>query len=733
MKRFSIFALAAVAMFFVGCTKDIDTDITKEENIIRGELVKKTLIIEDTRVERDEASGKLTWSQGDQFKVVLLNDGTYTLDTNVYTVDHTTGTVEIPSNAVYVIYPSSIATAVEASTAKVDLNFTQFYTINTTPDAIFDWAAMKGTVDGDFVTFKNLMGYLKIPLTGNGTLNKLSVKSEIFNGFKPLSRKFKYDLTKENADFELLSSHNEAVAWVGAKFPKGLDLSTSPAVYLPVPANTYNDLVVIAETDNGATTIYANNSHTVSRSKIKPVASKAINVSEHTPSNPTLLSGTSGDPKMDYANTYIVPPTAGEYAFEAALSDGTSLAGGITAEIVWAEEAGMFYDFHYSPSDNVISFKTNGKEGNALIALSKNDAGTKCVIWSWLLWCTDAPETISIVGDNNATYKVMDRVIGATWHPTTLLTDQRAEKGWTEAYMMNASISSKDATDGCGLYYQYQNMIPYPRIKDIDATANESNPDGKSGHNLTNTRVAVQYGFHMYCQYWVSSAACATVSVDDNGQYRTAASYNLSYEYYAASNNAWCFTPLKGGTGKAEKTDSYARLWGGTSAPASPKDYKSTHDPCPAGYIIDNYSGLYHYLGANSPATKAGYVRNPQDNSEQLSGYKFYGMWLSGCTNSNGQAADLYTPCCSARTQTVCRTIGSYANMGYLYTYNTNGDGTTTFEYVQGGTTYTGYKASNNQFGESVNGKAIGSPWGGSSKKITNGQGYPVRCRKFGN
>ena len=101
MKRFSIFALAAVAMFFVGCTKDIDTDITKEENIVRGELVKKTLIIEDTRVERDEASGKLTWSQGDQFKVVLLNNGTYTLDTNVYTVDHTTGTVEIPSNAVY--------------------------------------------------------------------------------------------------------------------------------------------------------------------------------------------------------------------------------------------------------------------------------------------------------------------------------------------------------------------------------------------------------------------------------------------------------------------------------------------------------------------------------------------------------------------------------------------------------------------------------------------------------
>ena len=53
MKRFSIFALAAVAMF-VGCTKDFDTDVKVDDGIVRGELVEMSLVIEDTRVERDD-------------------------------------------------------------------------------------------------------------------------------------------------------------------------------------------------------------------------------------------------------------------------------------------------------------------------------------------------------------------------------------------------------------------------------------------------------------------------------------------------------------------------------------------------------------------------------------------------------------------------------------------------------------------------------------------------------
>ena len=438
------------------------------------------------------------------------------------------------------------------------------------------------------------------------------------------------------------------------------------------------------------------------------------------------------------ANTYIVPPTAGEYAFKATLCDGCELKGGVTAEIVWAEEAGMFYDFHYNPETNTISFKSNGKEGNALVTLSKHDFSGKTIVWSWLLWCTDAPETIAIVGDNGsgATYKLIDRVVGATWAPIGTLADERTSRNWNEPYMMNGSVSSKDATDGCGLYYQYQNMMPYPRIKDIDATENETK------ENRLNTRVAVQYGFHQYCQYWTASTVCGEVTVDDNGQFRTAASYNLSYMYYAG-NNAWCFTPLKGHNSSAanytQDHEGVYCLWGGITAVASDLTVKTTHDPCPAGYIIDNASGYYHYLGANSPNVIAGYVRNPENSDvhSATTGYKFYGMYITGGTNSKGEKADLYTPTCSNRNQTIVKTIGTYANMGYIYFYNTNN--VTEFTYTFDGTDYVGYWGANNQFGAAgkneagTAGAAISSPYGANFKKITNAQAYPVRCRKKGN
>ena len=728
MKKFSIFGLAA-AMLVVGCTKDIDTDIVKENGIVRGELVEMTLLLEDTRLGRD-AEGKLTWNEGDEVAVVLLNNGTYTLDTEKYAVDPATGGATVPSNSAFMIYPASLVTGVE-SNGVATLALPDVYTV-ANPAEVFDFNPMKGVVNGKYVSFKNLMGYVEVPVTGTGSLNSLTVKSEIMNGFKPLSKAATLDLANNLA--VTMSSTNTARAWVKVAFSTPVDLATSPVVYFPVPANTYANMALVAHTDKGATAIYANNSHTVALSTVKPVAGAAINVDQHTPATPTMLSGESGDPKMDYANTYIVPPTAGSYGFKAVLCDGCELKGGVSAEIVWAEEAGMVYDLNYNPETNVISFKTNGHEGNALVTLTKHDFTGKGVIWSWLLWCTDQPEVISIAGgdDPQNTYKVLDRVIGATWVPTTILADQRTEKGWTEQWMMNATISSQDATDGCGLYYQYQNMMPYPRIKNIDLLENETK------ENRINTRVAVQYGMHQYSQYWTTSSSCAEVTVDDNGQYRTAASQNLSYQY-AAGNNAWCYTPLMSHAGSVANftqtpEDGVYCLWGGSSAVVTDLAVKTTHDPCPAGYIVENTSGLYHYMGAGSPDTRAGYVRNPENNEKHPGGYKFYGMFFNGCTNSKGEAAQLYTPCCSNRNQTIAKTVGNYANMGYLYTYNSNSNGTVSFNYTYNEVERVGYYAANIQFGGSgSSGTAIGKPWGWNTKKITNAQAYPIRCRAKGN
>ncbi len=729
MKRFSIFALAAVAMF-VGCTKDINTDIEKNE-IIRGELVEMSLVIEDTRVKRDDA-GKLSWSEGDQVAVILENEGAYNLDTNTYTVDHTTGTAMVPSNVAYMFYPANYATSLSGTTLTLSLPENRDV-IN--PEDIFDLNPMKGTVNGDNVTFKNIMGYIKVPLTGEGNMTGLTVKSEIFNGFKPLSMTSSVDLSSDTGI--AMAAGNTARAYVRVRFENGIDLSTSPAVYVPVPANTYANLALVVETsDNGATSIYANNSHTVTLSKIKPVSSSAINVSNHIATAPTSLNGTSGVNYNDYANTYIVPPTAGEYSFKATLCDGTELEGGVTAEIAWAEEPGMFYDFHYDPTSNTISFKTNGKKGNALVTLTQNSFDTNTIVWSWLLWCTDTPEDISIYGDNATTniYKVMDRVIGATWAPTGTLEDQREANGWKETYMMNASVSSTDATNACGLYYQYQNMIPYPRIKDIDLKENETTA------NRINTRIGVQYGFSQFCQLWSSTANGGSVSVDDNGQPRTASSKNLYYMYSINSQKAWNKTPLKsynsnneGNFAMTDDTKSFYRLWSGTTDRGCTMVIKTTHDPCPAGYMVDNTSGYYHYVNQN-PVADFGYVRNPEDNDlyAGCGGYKFYGMFTNLGTNSKGAATALYFPCGGSRSGTVCKTIGGYANMGYIYLYNTSNSSTYTF--TADSKTITGYCAGAAQFGASGDsGTTIGNPIDYSASKKVHAQAYNIRCRKGGN
>ena len=106
MKKTILLGLAAVAMMFVGCVKDQTTDNLVDSGIQRGALVEKGLVFEeDTRLERDGVSGKLAWSEGDQIQVVLLGeDGSLTLDSQKYTVDHIHNKVSVPENTAYVLY-----------------------------------------------------------------------------------------------------------------------------------------------------------------------------------------------------------------------------------------------------------------------------------------------------------------------------------------------------------------------------------------------------------------------------------------------------------------------------------------------------------------------------------------------------------------------------------------------------------------------------------------------------
>ena len=115
------------------------------------------------------------------------------------------------------------------------------------------------------------------------------------------------------------------------------------------------------------------------------------------------------------ANTYIVSEE-GYYGFKTKKVDG-SLINVVDADWLWAtveepfakeqkviSDVGLTYD---EDGIGVVSFKTTGTEGNAVI-VGFDEKGD--VAWSWLIWCTDQPEAKRL---NETTY-FLDRAIGAT-------------------------------------------------------------------------------------------------------------------------------------------------------------------------------------------------------------------------------------------------------------------------------------------------------------------------------
>ena len=732
MKRFSIFALAAVAMF-VGCTKDIDTDIKVNDGIIRGELVTKTLVFEDSRVERDEVSGKLSWSEGDQVKVVLLNEGKYTLDPTAYTIDHTTGTVAIPDNAAYMVYPANL-TSLSLSGTTLSFRLAHVMTAAST-QTIFDVCPMKGTIDGDFVEFKNLMAFAKFPVTGTGKLKSAVLRTtcRTTSEFQPISNSATLDITADvtNGGGVKMAANAGAGAftWMRQNFSgNGIDLSTNPSLYFPVPAGEYENMGLVLVTDNGSHTIYANNKHTFTRSKVKPVSANPINIAAHKPANPVSLAGTTGKIAEDYASCYIVPPTAGSYGFPCILVDGTELKGGVTAEIKWAEEAGMVYDLFYDPSENSISFKTNGKEGNALIVLTDNTADGNTIVWSWHLWITDAPKTLSVKGtgsNSGVTYYLMDRVVGATWSPASTIAETSKLAIGEANVSMNNTLSVENASDACGVYFQYQNRTPYPRIKSLAHIGHEDIS------TMVNSRCDVMYGFSQYAQHWAKSTSAGTVSLDahGNGQYIHKSITLPNYQY--SNNNAWVLSNVINQQGTNVNTvlvsEGNYRFWNSrnTNGHDDMMKCKTSHDPCPPGYIMENYSIIYWYLTTRTK--EFGYTRAAEDNATYQSGFKFYGMYYNAAVDSKGNNVPLYWPCAGNRSDCTNGVSGKYGNCGYIYIVNTNNTNTYKGGTDSATTIGNGGAVAYGEIGDSYTVPALAS---GSPSKTVNHQAYPVRCRR---
>ncbi len=151
--------------------------------------------------------------------------------------------------------------------------------------------------------------------------------------------------------------------------------------------------------------------------------------------------------KYGTANCYVVTK-AGDYSFDASVmgngSDGYFWDGQgsyfnlwplssnatsfydssnrtkkpVKVFVIW-DDNGVVKDVEFDKDNMRVSFTATGNKGNALIGVYSSEAKTKddnCR-WSWHIWCTDAPQTTTIVGEQatqEVEFVLMDRNVGAT-------------------------------------------------------------------------------------------------------------------------------------------------------------------------------------------------------------------------------------------------------------------------------------------------------------------------------
>ena len=559
------------------CTTDPTTDETPITS--SKQMMEITVSIETDDHMQDESrtslfdnnsGGKIEWSSNDIIGAVS-EDGTLTKCPITSIGENGKATLSVPTDIKYAFYPYIADTKLVDEGLQVSLPQT----------AIFDG---KNRVFGDgqnFMTalfadnslsFKNLCGYIEVKLKGTQTVTGIALRDNVidWNALSGIAT-VNIDGSDQTPSLTMGTYHGSTFNWIYGRCENDVRLNTDTptSFYFIVPPGSYNHLNLCILTTEGSYSFTGSSPIVVNRSKIRPLS--AIDLSSFVASEATRLDidGT--------ANCYVVPQgdRTASYSFAAKKINGSTAIENIAyAQLVWSTDADMIDKLHYDAAKGTVEFEYagGGKEGNAVVAVADAE---NTILWCWHIWCTDKPECITVKGGDNTTfYAILDRNLGATYTPKSI------------ADVNN--ISDEEATAACGLYYQYGRPTPFPGPKSI-RTATET-------AFKTNTDVAIQYGFKAYGQdFRMASNA---------NEFDRALQYpNLFFTCYVnsageiqsgsagAAGNRWQkellnpFTDMK----KAWFSQNNANI-----------TFKSDYDPCPAGYVVDDSSSGYHYMGKSS-------------------------------------------------------------------------------------------------------------------------------------
>ena len=257
MKKFTriFFAVAALAVGFIGCTTDTTEDLGVQLGSGAGQTT-LTLSLEESRTQLGKAVAGLypvTWSAGDAISVNGVASSAIAISDNAAVATFTFNEA--------LEYPYAIAYPA-ASAGKVVFADQQVHTVGTFANGAAAMYGYKTAESG--LTLNHLTGVLKIGVTGDKTLSFAQISTV---DRAPIAGQFGLDfatgeLTATDASKELISY----------SFGDGLALSADAQyIHATVPAGQYDELyVTLYDTEGGV--MYA----TVKADDSKPLAAGKV-------------------------------------------------------------------------------------------------------------------------------------------------------------------------------------------------------------------------------------------------------------------------------------------------------------------------------------------------------------------------------------------------------------------------------------------------------------------------
>lgn len=433
MRRSIVFA-SAITLLAACSTKEIDFQTPVQDDVVFYASFEQPGD-EGTRVYANEDL-LLRWTADD--RVSIFNKNTYnqqykftgTTGDNSGGFSIVNGSDFISSNPIpdiVSVYPYQASTSIsEDEVLSVELPVQQTYAENSFgPGANM----MVSVTDDNFLIYKNLGGYLKLRLYGNGVqVSSITLKGN--NGEKIAGQA---SVTLPRGGVPTVSMDDAADTQVTLKCDSPVTVGTtadnSTSFWIVLPPVTFSKGFTI-EVAGPTGTLFEKStgkSITISRntlSKMAPIELEYV-----------LYTDLSAEKT---ANCYVVPGK-GAYRFNACVI-GNGQGGLLTgfhsssvaispksAELLWDDNSIISSVSFESGS---VYFMTTGNLGNALIGV-KDASGT--ILWSWHIWSTQNISTVTWYSKD----QVMDRDLGAR------------------------KASSSNVEDIRGLFYQWGRKDPF--------------------------------------------------------------------------------------------------------------------------------------------------------------------------------------------------------------------------------------------------------------------------------